>query len=194
MKKKVRVVVIALVCISLVAGYYYYLNHEASTRTADDQTQQTEVEKVLAKNLEKSYPQTPRSVVKMYNRILLCLYNEEYTDEQFEDLADQQRMLLDEDLLEANPRDTYLEFLKADVASYKNAEKQITVATVCGSADVVNKKVKGEDCAYVTSSYFMKEANKSYARTVQEYVLRQNEDGDWKIIGFYLKEGDSENE
>ena len=75
-----------------------------------------------------------------------------------------------------------------------NAEKQITVATVCGSADVVNKKVKGEDCAYVTSSYFMKEANKSYARTVQEYVLRQNEDGDWKIIGFYLKEGDSENE
>lgn len=194
MKKKVRVVVIALVCISLVAGYYYYLNHEASTRTADDQTQQTEVEKVLAKNLEKSYPQTPRSVVKMYNRILLCLYNEEYTDEQFEDLADQQRMLLDEDLLEANPRDTYLELLKADVASYKNAEKQITVATVCGSADVVNKKVKGEDCAYVASSYFMKEANKSYARTVQEYVLRQNEDGDWKIIGFYLKEGDSENE
>ena len=84
--KRVRVVLIGIVCIALVVGYYYYLSHKETT----DTTEVTEVQKVILKKLEgKSYPATPREVIKFYNRILCCYYNEEYTDDEFHRLADQ---------------------------------------------------------------------------------------------------------
>ena len=60
--KRVRVVLIGIVCIALVVGYYYYLSHKETT----DTTEVTEVQKVILKKLEgKSYPATPREVIKL---------------------------------------------------------------------------------------------------------------------------------
>ena len=44
----------------------------------------------------------------------------------------------------------------------------------------------------MTASYFMDE-NKSYSRANQMYVLRKDDDGKWKILGFYELEGDASN-
>ena len=52
------------------------------------------------------------------------------------------------------------------------------------------KKVDGSDCAYVTASYFLR-STKAYNRANQEYVLRKDENGDWKILGFVALEGDN---
>ena len=63
----------------------------------------TEIQKLITKNLDTNYPATPREVVKYYNRILECFYDDTYTDDELESLADQARKLLDDELLENNP-------------------------------------------------------------------------------------------
>lgn len=56
--------------------------------SAENNDDLTEVEKVITKNLEKNYPETPREVVKFYNRIITCFYDEEYTDDELYELGD----------------------------------------------------------------------------------------------------------
>ena len=95
--------------------------------------------------------------------------------------------------MENNPRDQYLSDLKADIEDYHNKSKTIRSSNVCDSNDVVYQTVDGRECAYVTASYFMNE-NNSFDRTNEMYVLRKEDDGDWKILVFYQVEGDSSDE
>ncbi len=188
--KKIRGIVITVICISLVVGLYYFISSNASRKSVENDLELTEVEKVLTKDLEKSYLLTPREVIKFYNRIICCLYNEEYTDEQFKGLADQMRRLMDEELLEENPLDTFYENVKGDVQEYQALEKKIVSATVSDSADVQYKKIDGKECAYVSASYFITEGSGAYTRPAQRYVLRKDESENWKMLGFYLLEGE----
>lgn len=192
MKKKTIWVMAAMLAVVLIVGGYYYFTVYKSAN-ASDNIELTEVQKVITKDLENNYPATPREVIKYYNRIQECFYNEAYTDDELYDLGDQARMLLDDELLENNPRDAYFESLKADIAEYAAKDKKIVSSEVCDSNDVQYHKVDGDECAYVTASYFVDD-EKSYSRTYQRYVLRKDEDGNWKILVFYLVEGDSSDE
>lgn len=187
--KKVRVLVVSIICISLIVGYYYYLSAKNAASTEEKVTL-TETDKLITKDLKNDYPSTPREVIKFYNRILKCYYDGDYTDEQLEELADQARMLMDNELLENNPRDQFLQSLKADIASYAENSKTISQTSVCGSNDVEYKTIDGDECAYVTASYFVKQKNE-FTRTNQQYVLKKDDDGNWKILVFYQIEGDS---
>ena len=186
--KKIRGIVITVICISLVVGLYYFISSNASRKSVENDLELTEVEKVLTKDLEKSYLLTPREVIKFYNRIICCLYNEEYTDEQFKGLADQMRRLMDEELLEENPLDTFYENVKGDVQEYQALEKKIVSATVSDSA-VPEMPAKIME-AYVSASYFITEGSGAYTRPAQRYVLRKDESENWKMLGFYLLEGE----
>lgn len=192
MKQKTTRVIIAVLIVILIVGVYYNFSVKKSA-SAENSTELTEVQKVITKNLEENYPATPREVVKLYNRIINCFYNETYTDDELYALGDQARLLFDEELLENNPRDEYFTALKADIASYEAESKTIMSSDVCDSNDVHYQTIDGDECAYVTASYFMEE-NKSYNRTYQMYVLRKDEDGNWKILVFYQVEGDSSDE
>ena len=131
--------------------------------------------------------------MKYYNRILCCFYNESYNEDELYALGDQARMLFDEELLANNPRDEYFTALKADIQNYHDKSRTIMNTTVCDSNDVNYQTIDGDECAYVTSSYFVSEG-KSYSRTYQMYVLRKDENGNWKILVFYQVEGDSSDE
>ena len=100
-----------------------------------------------------------------------------------------------EELLENNPRDQYFEDLKLEIEDYKSQEKTINSASVCSSNEVEFKTIDSRECAYVTVNYFISNGKaKSYERTYQTYVLRKDTDGKWKILVFYLTEGDSSDE
>jgi len=126
-------------------------------------------------------------------RLTLSFYDEEYTDDELYELGDQARLLMDDELLENNSRDDYFKSLKADIEDYHDKSKKIESSSVCSSDEVKYQKIDGDDCAYVTASYFVNE-NKSYTRTNQTYVLRKDKDGKWKILVFYQTEGDTEDE
>lgn len=192
MKKKISLVAVALVCIGLIVGIFYYFSQQKKT-AAENSVELTEVQNLITEDLDKSYPATPREVVKLYNRIITCFYDEEYTDEELEQLGDQARMLFDAELLENNPREEYFEQLRAEIEDYRERSKTIVNSSVCSSNDVNYQTVDGDECAYVTASYFINE-NKNYSRTNQMYVLRKDEEGNWKILVFYKIEGDSSDE
>lgn len=185
--KTVGIVIIALLCIGLVVGSYYYL----STRKIVSEEELTEVEKVILKDLSgKAYPATPREVVKFYNRILCCYYNEEYTDEQFYQLADQARLLMDKELADNNQAEQYYLRTKADIDAYHQKKKTISNTSVCSTNDVKYAEYNEEEYAYVEASYFIKEDG-GFKKSLQNYVLRKSKDGKWGILAFELKEGDT---
>lgn len=192
MKKSiVRTIVAVVMILAIVGGYYIFTMQKRAS--VEDAVELTEVQKVITKDIEANYPATPREVVKYYNRILTCFYNEEYSEDELYALGDQARLLFDEELLGNNPRDEYFAALKADIEDYHEKSKMITNSTVCDSNDVNYQTVDGDECAYVTASYFINESKK-YDRTYQMYVLRKDEDGNWKILVFYQIEGESSDE
>ena len=192
--KNVRVIIVGLVCIGLIIGYYVYLsnrNDSEDVKTSDDRT---EVEKIIEdSDLEDDYPKTPRTVVKLYNRITSSYYKEEYTDKQFLKLGDLQRGLLDEELLSNNDRDVFFNNLRLEIKQYQDNKRTIESWTVSSTNDVIYKVIDKRECAYVTSSYFIKEGS-SYKKTYQRYVLRKGDNEQWKILVFYLIEGEKKDD
>lgn len=184
--KRIRVIVIGIVCIGLVVGYYYYLSNK---NTTSDITDVSEVQKVILRDLEgDAYPATPREVIKFYNRILCCYYNQEYTEEEFRQLADQAILLMDKELADNNPAEQYYLRVETEVDSYRAKNKVINNASVCDSNEVKYATVSGAECAYVEASYFVKD-DEGFTKSNQNYVLRKDEEGRWKILAFELKEG-----
>lgn len=187
--KKARPVIIALACIALIVGsYVLWMNR--SGNTSSENMKLTKVQQLITKDLEKNYPGTPREVIKVYNEIITCFYREDYTEEELEKLGEQARLLMDEELLENNPKDEYLKNLKAEIADYKEAERTILSYNLCSSNDVQFLTVDNRECAYVKTSYFIKDKT-GHSRTYQMYVVRKDEDGDWKILVYYQVEGDT---
>lgn len=191
MKKAFRIGISIVICVGLVCGYYYYLSQKNAKSAEDAEDKMTEVEKIIERDFDKNYPKTPREVVKWYNRIITAFYSEEYTDEELEKMADQARRLMDDELLSYNPRDTYLKNLKADIEDYKTRNKIIVQSSVSDSNDITYATVDGDYCAYVDAYYFSREAS-DYSRTYEEFVLRMDDEGHWKILSFRLTEGDND--
>ena len=189
--KKAGIVIAAILCIGVICGGFYYVARHNNSST--DQTEVTEVQKVIAKDLETNYPETPREVIKFYNRILKCYYSEDYKDDELDQLCDQALALFDEDLKENNPKDTYKAMVQGEVEQYKQDSKTIAQYNVCDSDDVLYKTDNGDSLAYVSASYFIKESG-SYNKTYQTYVLRKDADDKWKILVYYQTKGPNSTE
>lgn len=190
--KNAKIIIIAIACVCLICGGYFLFSQNNEIKEEN----LTEVEKVLVKDLKRDYPKTPREVVKFYNRIVQCYYGEKLSDKEIEDMADQMLCLLDEDLLAVNPRDQYHKSVMNDIQEYNSKNKRIVNTDVCDSNDVtyVDDVKEGTDevdkLAYVNASYFVN-TDGEFTNTYQRFVLRQNEDGQWKILAFYEVEGES---
>lgn len=185
MKKYVKMGISAAIVIVLIVGCYYYMTHR-ETKTAEDDVEVTQLHQVLAKQLDSSYPPTPREVIKFYNRIIECAYGDEYDEQQFQKLTAQARKLMDEELLENNPPETYQTKLQAEVASYKEESRKILKTRVCNTDEVTFREIGGRKCAYVQATYFMKQGKSDFFKTYQSYLLRQDSDKNWKILAFHL--------
>lgn len=193
MKRVLRIGIAVICMVTLVVGYYAYLSHRNDSVQAEDEIELSEVQAILSKDFESDYPVTPRAVVKWYNRIIMAFYAEDFTDEEFEALADQARCLLDDELLEYNPRDQYISALSAEIEDYHNRNRVIVSCTVSDSKEVQYETVNGYECAYVQSYYFIREGS-TYTRTYEDFCLRKDENGNWKILTWQLSAEDDTDE
>ncbi len=184
MKKYVKMGISAVLVIGLIVGCYYYMTHR-ETREADDVVI-TRLHQIIDRQLDISYPPTPREVVKFYNNIIECAYSDEYDMEQFDKLTDQARKLMDDELLESNPLDTYKSQLLQEISSYKEETRKILQTSVCNSDEVRFTEIDGQKCAYVQAAYFIKEGRSEFFKTYQSYLLRQDKDKKWKILAYHI--------
>lgn len=101
--KKTGIVILTIALIAAICGSFYVVN-DKSKRANQKEKVLTEVQRITTKDLDKNYPQTPREVVKLYNRIVKCYYGMQYSDEELDALTDQALKLFDDELAANNPR------------------------------------------------------------------------------------------
>ncbi len=180
---KVKSAIIIVILVALVGGYYFYLSNYMKN---DDETIVTAVQEVLLKNLEDDYPPTPREVLKYYNDITKCLYNEDYTEEQLGQMADKLLALYDEELAANNPREQYIKDLKEDVDEFLQSGYSIFSYQTSKSTDVEEYTYEGRRCAKMYCIYSV-QTGADYKSSKQIFILRkETETGRWKILGFEL--------
>lgn len=190
--KNLKFVVIGLACVCLILAGFFSFSKENITTDKD----LTEVEKIIVRDLEENYPKTPREVVKFYNRIIISYYGGGLKGNQLEKLVDQMQLLLDEDLLLINPRDEYYDSVLSEIEEYKSMNRRVVSADVSDSKDVkyLDDVKEGttevDKLAYVNTSYFVN-TDGEFAYVHQQFVLRQDDNGKWKILTFYEVEGES---
>lgn len=193
MKKRILSIVAVVVCVCIVCGCFYLVKKHYASK--EGKVELTEIQKITTRDLDKDYPATPREVVKLFNKILNCYYNESCTEEELRGLTDCAWGLLDAEVQEENPQDTYYTSVQAEIAVYKEHKKTINQSSVCDSDEVVYKTdpENGDSLAYVNASYFVKEDGQ-FNNTHQMYVLRKDADDRWKILVFYQIEGTTSEE
>jgi len=177
---------------SLIIGFYAYLSRRNASATTQEEVDLSEVQAIINKNFDTDYPATPRAVVKWYNRIITAYYSEDFDQSELEEMADQARKLMDDELLQYNPRDTYLASLSMEIDDYHNRNRVIVSATVSDSKEVQYKTVNGYECAFVNVYYFIREGSQ-YTRTYEDFCLRKDSNGHWKILTWRLSTEDEIN-
>ena len=194
MKKGTKTARTALVLL-VMAVTVMLLNHHMVNKVRGTQVPETvsAVQNVLLVKLESSYPATPREVVKFYNEIMQCYYNEEYSEEEFEQLAGKAWQMYDEELIAKQNWDSFLSSLKTEIESYKEKDIVISSAAPASSTDVDYYTYEGRECANIRCAYTLRE--KTSLSVVKEiYVLRKDDQGHWKILGWELIEDDDEDD
>lgn len=180
-KVTTRTSIIVILLVVAVVGYYTYLSNKDKESRAD--ASMTVVQATLSRDLERDYPPTPKEVIKYYNEILRCLYNEESTEEEIEALGMKARELYDEDLLEINELGSYLVRLRAEVKNYRDNERRITSFNPASANNVEFFEQDGYSFARMMCGYTILQAGQSYTSN-QMYLLRKDADKQWKIYGW----------
>ncbi len=183
MKKKstTRITVIIVIGIIAMVGYYTYLSNK--TREQKQEAALSEVQSVLSRDLAMDYPPTPKEVIKYYNELLKCMYHEETTEAEIEDLGNKARELYDAELLENNELGVYLVNLYADIDEFKESKRMFTSFSVASSTNVDFFDEDGYSFARIRCNYNIAE-NGVTCPSDQIYLLRQDENKQWKIYGW----------
>ena len=177
---------LVIVTIAIIIGvvfYYLHLNGPDNSQPADKTVVTDEVVKILNKDLEANYPQTAREVVQFFVRIQKCYYNEKYTEEELVKLAYKATELFDTELLTENPFDTYYEQLKDEINAYSAEGKTISQVLIDQHSDVVYSTVDEQKYAELNCTYYLK-SDKQTAKVKETYILRKDENDNWKILGW----------
>ncbi len=204
MKKYVKTVIIMLVVVGILVGFYLFLSRrneqETSTEANADRhvKDMTTTQKLIAEAPYKQYPVTPVQVLKYYNEIQVCFYNEEYSEEELKELGKISRKLMDDELVAQQSDEEFYAQLKLDVANMKAQGDHGTTIydiDVTPSMDVEYFDHEGYECARLYNTYTMKQMieGKLYYPVIRYvYVMRRDTEGHWKILGFKKdEEGDS---
>lgn len=180
--------VLAVMVITVFALYYYLVN---KVERSAPEVETTAVQDVLLKNLETDYPPTVREVIKYYNEIMNCYYKENPTDAELEQLADKAMELYDAELVNFQSREMYLEDLKAEIAAYAAADTVLSHVALSSSTAVDYYTYNGRECAQIRCIYTLRQ--KTQLMTIKEvYVLRKDDSGRWKILGWSPAEDETE--
>ena len=184
-KKLAQLIGVLCMAVAVILGVFLLLNQKESDGIfSKKETKNTEAQAILSKDLERNYPATVREVIRLYSRISSCYHNEEMSEEEFEGLIAFQRKLFDEEFLEHNPLDTFTNNLSNEVAAAKQTEYKMISWRVQKQSSVKEWTSGENHFASIIACYTMDGEN--YTRTYEEFLLREDEQGYWKIVGWRL--------
>ncbi len=190
MKGKKLAQLIGTLCLVgvVVLGVFLMLNsrEDDGIFSKDEKKKNTEVQNILAKDLDRNYPATVREVVRLYSRISRCYHNEVISEEEFKGLVEFQRKIFDEEFLENNPLDAFTNNLQTEIESAKERKYSMVTYRVQKESSVVTWQSDENEFASIIACFTMGEKEAAFTRTYEEFLLRKDEKGRWKIVGWRL--------
>lgn len=172
--------IMCLVVVGALIAYYQFMRRQQSEETV--KTPVTATDKLIDKDIENGYPDTPAEVLELWGRITQNLYNDAGGDE-VDKLAKQLRVMYSSELLEQNEESAHIEKLKKELETFReNKIKILNYSTDTGS-NIQYKTVNGRECAYMRLSFLLTRSQRGYMKMYQDFVLAK-EDNKWKVIGF----------
>ena len=188
-KNNTRNTIIGLVLLAVAVLVIFLLAINTPDKEAD-KVKITPATKQLSKNYDTAYPSTPRTVLTEYAEITKCFYDTETTEGQIKDLAEQMRRLFDDELVANQSFDDFYNSLRSEVAVFRDKNKIVSSYSVSSSTDV--KYDKNEYGSMATLYLSLNVRENGVIDTIKErFVLRQDDEGHWKIVGWVLA-GDGE--
>lgn len=190
MRNRIKLLItVSLLCVLAVLLYYNISNKtaQAESKKESETVSISEVDKMLAKNLDNNYPVTAKEVLSLFTRIQQCYYNEEYSQEELVKLAYMAMKLFDEQLIEKNPFDEYYEDLQRDIDMFAENDSTISRVILDKSSDIMYSTIDGVKYASINCVYYIKKKSGT-EKTIETYILRKNEEDRWKILGWKLYE------
>lgn len=184
--KKYRIYIICLIAVGVVVLISFYMDANRDVQVKEKDVEVTELSKLINKDLGTSYPDTPREVIRFYNRIITCFYGEKLDEDELIKLANQMKLLFDDELIEKNDLESYSK-LKEDIATYDAENRTISTSILDSSGNVEYKTFQEKQYAMLNCIYYTK-SDAGTAKTTQQYTLRKDEAGRWKILFWTLVE------
>lgn len=181
-------VILTLVTLVIIGVYYYCSRIEKDNN--EKITVNNEVSKITSRDLELNYPSTPKAVVTYYSDIISVIYKIDMNDESLEKVATQMRGLFDDELLLVNSYNAYVDKLKVELEQYKEAERYISGYEIENGYNIEYITYQDKDYAKVDVLYYVREG-KELKYVYEEYTLREDEDGKWKILFWELTDSSS---
>lgn len=182
----IKLLIIGIIMAALVIMFYYHVSEkkeQAVAQKTEETGKLSTIQSLTLRNLENDYPPSPKEVIKYYSDITMCYYNETYTDEELERLAYKSMELMDDDLVAHQDKEQYLVDLKSEIANMKSQDCKIFSYTPSASTDVVYFTKDGRDCASIYCTYALR-LQSSMGSTRELFILRKDEAGHWKILGW----------
>lgn len=185
-------IILLLVILGLV--FFTYLSNRKSK--SPEATTSSETQQLLNYDFENNYPKTPRETVKLHCDYLKNIYGDKYkfTEEDLHTINQNIRKLFDMELLAINTEDEQLQKMKDEMLLYKeNKQKLISYSLPEGSQ--VEYNTEG-DTEYAKLKVTLNlRIGSAAASAEEEYILRKDSMGQWKILGWQaISDTSSENE
>ena len=175
-------IVLALVVILLIflAVFYFQINKNNSRK---EEIVLTDTQSAIQRDLSVNYPQTPKAVVRYYAELSKCMYNPDNSDKEIEQLAIQSRILLDEKLVAQQTDAQYIASLRSTISGFIQDKRKIISYTTSSSSEVEYATTELGETASLYCNYTMQKDSLNYIDT-EQFLLRKNEEGRWKIVGW----------
>lgn len=101
-------------------------------------------------------------------------------------LIEMQRKLFDEEFLTNNPLETFTNNLTAEIDAAKEKKQEMVSWRVQKQSSVKTWQDGENSFASIVASYTMNAKKENYTRTYEQFLLREDEKGRWKIVGWRL--------
>ena len=172
-------VILLFVIIGLL--FFTYLSNR--TNKSPDVTTDSEAQQLLNYDFENEYPKTPRETVKLHCDYLKNVYGDKFAEEDLYTVNKNIRQLFDMELLEINAENEQLQKMKDELLLYKENKQKIVSYSLPEGSQVEKNTENGVEYAKLKVTLNLRVGSSPVSAT-QEYILRKDSMGQWKILGW----------
>lgn len=179
------------IVVIVVVAFYSIMTNRFGSRTEDESS--SEVDKLLNYDFVEDYPKTVRETVKLHCRYIKCAYNDNFTKEQLYTVNRNMRQLMDDQLLSINSEDDQLKGLEDDIQFYIDNKQKFVSYSLAEASQIKYNTENDVDYAKIRVGVMLR-VDGATVKGDQEYLLRKDAQGRWKILGWQADTGSDSTE